>query len=136
MVIMKVLSNRARYGRDKGHADANELDAALQPWQFSMYNKNDPNWKRTVKAGQGDSQTKNAIKAYILYQNTQIADASTMNRVYHYHTNYVNPNWKDLSKRVVPVLNGQRIKTTGTHHLFFKDIAWSFANNNWSGKKK
>jgi hypothetical protein len=56
VMVMKVMSNRARYGREeeKGgpYPDAAPLDSALQSWQFSMYNKGDHNWISALFSGQ------------------------------------------------------------------------------------
>lgn len=134
VMVMKVVSNRADYARKKGFAEANELDAALQKAQFSMYNKNDPSWQRAIKSGHGHPHTINSIKSYILYHNTKIENAREVEKVYHYHTNYVSPDWKDTSKIVKPVLNGKKLKQRGTRHHFFKNIPWSFRHNSWSGK--
>lgn len=135
VMVMKVVSNRAAYAREKGFAEANELDSALQKAQFSMYNKNDPSWQRAIKSGHGHPHTINSIKSYILYHNTNIENAREVEKVYHYHTNYVSPDWKETSKIVKPVLNGKNLKQSGTRHLFFKNIPWSFRHNSWSGKK-
>ncbi len=135
VMVMKVVSNRADYARKKGFAEANELDSALQKAQFSMYNKNDPSWQRAIKSGHGHPHTINSIKSYILYHNTKIENAREVEKVYHYHTNYVSPDWKDTSKIVKPVLNGKKLKQSGTRHHFFRNIPWSFRHNSWSGKK-
>ncbi|MFT6070110.1 MAG: hypothetical protein ACJAT2_002574 [Bacteriovoracaceae bacterium] len=135
VMVMKVVSNRADYARSKGFAEANELDSALQKAQFSMYNKNDPSWQRAIKSGHGHPHTINSIKSYILYHNTKIENPREVGKVYHYHTNYVSPDWKDTSKIVKPVLNGKNLKQRGTRHHFFKNIPWSFRHNSWSGKK-
>lgn len=134
VMVMRVLSNRARYARDKGFEDANELDAALQSWQFSMYNKNDPNWGRAIEANSSNPHTINAIKAYILNQNTQISNEAAVSKIYHYHTDYVTPDWKVNSKIVKPELNGTKLKQSGRRHIFYKSIPWSFKHNKWSNK--
>ena len=126
VMIMKVLNNRARYAQERGHEGANELDAALQPWQFSMYNSNDPNW-RTALLGtnSNNNDITKSIQSYLLYRNTSFGDGSTANTIYHYHTPGVNPNWSDPNKRVYPAPNGE----TPSTHRFFSGVAWSFANN-------
>tara|TARA_R110002072_G_scaffold64203_4_gene159622 strand:+ start:67033 stop:68493 length:1461 start_codon:yes stop_codon:yes gene_type:complete len=134
VMIMKVLSNRKDYAQSRGYHEANELDAALQSWQFSMYNRNDPNWKRAVRSNSSNPQTRNAIKAYLLYQNTDYGNSDRIDEIYHYHTNYVSPAWKENSKIVKPQLNGRGLKQSGTRHIFYRNIPWSFRNNKWSGK--
>lgn len=134
VMVMKVLQNRKEYAQKKGFRDANELDAALQSWQFSMYNKNDPNWKRAIRANNSNPHTVNSIKSYILFQNTKFTGSSKIDEIYHYHTNYVKPDWRQSSKIVKPVLNGRSLKQSGTRHIFYRNIPWSFRHNNWSGK--
>lgn len=137
VMIMKVLNNRARYAQENGYecsADnhnnnkkcPNELDAALQPWQFSMYNANDPNW-RTALLGtnSNNNDIAKSVESYLMYRNTSFGDGSTANSIYHYHTPGVNPNWSDPNKRVHPTPNGESPST----HKFFSGVAWSFANN-------
>jgi hypothetical protein len=134
IMVMKVLSNRKDFALDKGYRDANELDAALQPWQFSMYNKGAHHWSSVIRQTNSSPQTINAIRSYIQFQNTDFPGDSEINRIHHYHTNYVNPDWRDDSKIVKVKLNGQDLKKSGTRHIFYRDIAWSCRNNNWSGK--
>lgn len=130
VMIMKVLNNRKEYAVNKGYEQANELDAALQPWQFSMWNKNDPNWKRALKANEDNPHTVNSIKSYIQYQNSDYKSNTKVNKIYHYHTEYVAPDWSS-GKKANPVnINGKNLKQKGRRHLFYSNIAWSFKYNN------
>jgi hypothetical protein len=128
VMIMKVLNNRARYAQEHGSSGANELDAALQYKQFSMYNEGDPNWQAAL-LGRHSSQADitKSIQSYLLYRNTSFGDGSTANSIYHYHTPGVNPDWSDPNKRVHPAPNGE----TPSTHKFFSGVAWEFSQNNF-----
>lgn len=134
VAIMKVLENRKNYAQERGFPTANELDAALQPWQFSMYNAGAHHWSSGLNQTNSEPQTINAIRSYILFQNTHYAEENTINQVYHYHTNYVSPDWRDDNKIVRPEINGTTLRQRGTRHIFYRNIAWSFRHNNWSDK--
>lgn len=125
--VMKVLDNRKKYARKKGFSKANILDAALQHKQFSMWNKNDPNWKRAIRASQDNPHTQNSIKAFIKFGQSKF---SNMNKVYHYHTNYVQADWSKNKRPIKAIVNGAVLHgRKGTKHKFFKNIPWSFSYN-------
>jgi hypothetical protein len=129
VMIMKVLNNRKEYAINKGFEHANELDAALQPYQFSMWNKKDPNWKRALRANDDNPHTKNSIKAYIQYQNSDYRSNTKVNKIYHYHTDYVAPDWSRGVRSNPVEINGKSLKQRGKRHLFYSNIAWSFKYN-------
>lgn len=133
IMVMKTIENRARHARERGVENAHELDAALQPWQFSMYNVGE-NWPRSLM--DNSSQTSNAIKAFISYQNTDFSSTPNLDQIFHYHTDYVSPDWREPAKRINPIrINGQQIKNSGSkYHIFYRDIAWAFRHNSWSNK--
>lgn len=132
VMVMKVLNNRARHAKERGFRNVNELDIALQYKQFSMYNDNDPNW-RTTLLGDGLSNVNKAVNSFIIYKNTEFPDEHPVHEIYHYHTRGVNPDWsRGKSEENVPEINGERAKT----HRFFRNIAWSFSHNNFSGKSR
>ncbi len=129
VMVMKILNNRKNYAINKGFDQANELDSALQHKQFSMWNKKDPNWKRALRASEGNPQTENSIKAYIQYQNSSYSSNTEVNKIYHYHTNYVSADWS-AGKTHNPVkVNGKLLKQKGTRHKFFAKVPWSFKYN-------
>ena len=66
--VMKVLENRRVDANRRGLSKFNELDAALQPWQFSMYNENDVNWRKALDASPHSGAMQDSIKAFINFQ--------------------------------------------------------------------
>lgn len=143
--IMKILDNRKAYATKRGYSQANVLDVALQPWQFSFYNREKKPereaWRRVILKANPDEhpQIDDAIDAYISYQAGSSFDpAEEAEQIYHYHTNYVSPSWSiGKSKNEVKFkingkeLDGRVVRRGGSvqKHRFFKNIAWSFRNN-------
>jgi len=132
VAIMMVLDNRKEYARQKGFLNANALDAALQPSQFSMYNRGAHHWSDALNRSTEDRQTQHALDAFITFKNTHFSD--TQKRIFHYHTNAVRPPWKAANKLVLLNINGVELKKTGKRHIFYRDIGWSFGHNSWSKK--
>lgn len=132
VAIMMILENRKDYAKSKGFSNANVLDAALQPSQFSMYNRGAHHWSDALNRENSDNQTQHALDAFIKLKNTTLTP--TLRRVYHYHTNSVHPDWKTPSKVVPITLNGVSLRKSGKRHIFYRDIGWSFRNNPWSNK--
>ena len=134
VAIMMVLKNRKEDALDKGFTGANMLDAALQSLQFSMYNRGAHHWSDALNRPNSDSQTQHAFDAFIKFKNLKLPASSPMKDVFHYHTDKVSPGWKSPSKILKMVLDGVRLKQTGSRHIFYKDISWSFKHNPWSNK--
>lgn len=134
VAIMMVLKNRKEDALEKGFTGANMLDTALQSLQFSMYNRGAHHWSDALNRPNSDSQTQHAFDAFIKFKNLKISASSPMNDVFHYHTDKVSPDWKSPSKILQMVLDGVRLKQTGSRHIFYKDIGWSFKHNPWSNK--
>jgi spore germination cell wall hydrolase CwlJ-like protein len=100
VLVAQVIENRV--------ADARWPDtyigAITQPWQFSAFNKNDPN---TTKFPEEDDPTwADAVAAadYVLTAPSPITDAN------HYHTRGVRPTWAQ----------GQTPLVTEGQHLFYQ----------------
>lgn len=123
MSIMKVLENRAHFAREKSGDEYNELDAALAEWQFSMYNKAEPGWRRLLDPGKNiDSGSIDmALNAMIKLEST---DTRKYDNVYMYHADYVTPRDWDFNLLSEPFAmnfgDGQVTKTEGTRHLFYR----------------
>jgi uncharacterized protein YraI len=134
-IVMKVIDNRLDYARARSRSrNANALDVALQPWQFSMYNADINLWRTNLQSGPNSRHRANAIRAYMGYQEARFTPPEQVDRVYHYHANYVSPNWRNNNRIVRPLVNGTGLRQSGTRHIFYRDIAWSFRHNDWSGK--
>lgn len=132
-IVMKVIENRTREANRRNRGGVNELDIVLQDRQFSMYNRGEHLWSSGLKRSTGDSQRRNAIASYIRHQNISY-DNPDIDRVYHYHANYVSPGWRVTRNIVRPTVNGVGLRSQGTRHIFYRDIRWGFQHNPWSGK--
>ena len=141
--VMKVVDNRMTSSQNDNKT-FNELDVVLDPFQFSMYNRNENVWRRALDPGRGQSLNK-AVQAYIEYEAADFEPKPEVNRVYHYHANYVRPNWASNSRAVRLSVNGgltrpapyghNEYTRTGrsriaksyrrVRHIFYHDLAWS-----------
>jgi uncharacterized protein YraI len=133
-IVMKVVDNRLNHAQSRGRRNVNALDVALQPWQFSMYNHDINLWRTQLRSGANVRHRANAIRAFIGYQNASFRPPGEVDRLYHYHANYVSPNWRVNSRISRPTVNGRGLRQSGTRHIFYRDIAWSFRHNEWSAK--
>lgn len=128
MAIMKVIDNRMNAANNYRRATRkpfNQLDVVLDRSQFSMYNSSDPNWRRCLDIDRRENFTV-AIQSFIKYQKGDLEPKPEVDRVYHYHTNYVSPAWKVSDKRVAVTADGKEVRgTTRVKHYFYRDIAWS-----------
>jgi N-acetylmuramoyl-L-alanine amidase len=90
-LVAQTIKNRVEDRRWPG----SYRDVILQPWQFSSFNKNDPNvsyfptntsksWKDCVEA------------AYDVFEAKEVFTTAN-----HYHTRAVSPKWSDASKIVI-----------------------------------
>lgn len=116
------------------------LDIAIQPYQYSMYNTNDPNWVRFLVEADKTGDNKNAldrgIRAYTDFNDPRFKIEMSSSRgkaVTHYYTKNIKkiPNWSDLTREEKlkvhlppPPKNG--VIAEPKSHLFFSDIAWSY----------
>lgn len=128
VAVMKVVENRmnaSNNNRRSTRKPFNELDVILDPWQFSMYNTKDPGWRRSLDI---DYRTNfsNAVHSYIKFVSSDIEPKPEVDRIYHYHANYVRPNWRSSRKKVTIEVDGKKVLGgTKTKHYFYRDIAWS-----------
>lgn len=142
--VMKVVENRKNdANRRAGSEKYNELDIVLQPLQFSMYNSNDNGWKRSLDSGVSENFN-NPIDAFIGFENATFAPKPQVDQVYHYHTNYVNPDWTRSNKAMRITADGRTTRAApagyneGTssgraqimksysrvRHIFFHNLPW------------
>lgn len=141
--VMKVVENRMRNSNERS-GDFNELDVVLDPMQFSMYNRNETVWRRVLDPGRSESLAK-AVQSYIEYETADFEPKPEIDQVYHYHANYVRPDWASSSKELRPRVNGDLTRPAPSgynerspagrrqiaksyrrvRHIFYRDIAWS-----------
>lgn len=138
-LIYKTMANRIKYAQAKGCKTANALDIALQYKQFSMWNKKDPNWKKTVSVKSEERSEKRhqdrMIDVFIKYKNEKYKfdPKNIMDKIYHYRTKRIKnvPAWGETwrAQKYVKV-NGKNFGRANTKaknaHYFFKSVAWSF----------
>lgn len=85
-------------------------EICLFPWQFSAWNKDDPNRARMLAVTEADPKFAEAKRIARLVVTGQLPDIT--GGADHYHTTAVRPSWKDASKKTTQI---------GTH--VFYDIA-------------
>ncbi len=122
--IMKVVENRAGKCRTPSKT-CDPLAIVMQYKQFSFFNSDRLGGTRTIKATSSDSHMRNAIDAYLRFQNSTFGEG--WNNVFHYHATYVAPNW---APKMNPLnfergtVNGLELKSHGTHHIFLRSRGW------------
>lgn len=127
VAVMKVVRNRRDYARKYGHETATDLDAALQPWQFSMYNNNDHNWKTALSCSSKCKYTRTSVEAFIKFKNSSYKPPSDIDNVYHYHREYVTTaTWSHGRRPMNIQINDVKVSAKRKRHNFYKDVAWSF----------
>ncbi|MFG1499295.1 hypothetical protein ABMA70_03735 [Halobacteriovorax sp. XZX-3] len=102
MMIMKVIDNRVRNSNEDASRAGKEgsttaLDIALDPWQFSMYNHNEDNWRQMMLPGR-NQEFDTAIDAYMKFGTANFKPKPDVDHVYHYHANWMLPTndaWGD-----------------------------------------
>lgn len=103
--VAHVLLNRARIKNQS-------LDeVCLKPWQFSCWNKNDPNREKLEKLEIETNQI--ALQCAAALSEAEQEDDFTKGAT-HYHTNNIEPKW---AKGKTPCFIHK-------NHRFYNDIAW------------
>ncbi len=107
-MIMHVVMNRVKRG---GWWGATVSDVVKKPYQFSTWNKNDPNYQKMLSVDLNDTQFKTAVQLAQSVYSGELTDKT--GGATHYHSNAVNPSWADSSK----------ITAVYGNHIFYKGIA-------------
>jgi N-acetylmuramoyl-L-alanine amidase len=76
-------------------------DICLFPWQFSAWNKGDPNRDRMLKVTEADPKFAEAKRIARMVVSGQLADIT--GGADHYHTTAVKPSWKDANKKTAQI---------------------------------
>lgn len=148
-LIFKTIANRIEYAKDEGCKKVNALDIALQRFQFSMWNKNDPNWSKAVSVKNEESseikQQDRIINVFINFKNNKykFTPKEIANKIYHYRTKSMPtaPSWGETTdaEKIVKV-NGSNLGASNTKagnaHYFFKSVPWSFKYHPLRSKAK
>ena len=92
--VANVIMNRVKKG---GWYGATVQDVVLKPYQFSVWNKGDPNREKALEVTTADSQFWTAKKLASLAYNGQLDDIT--GGAVNYHAKYVSPSWaKSMTK--------------------------------------
>ena len=149
MSIMKVLDNRAEYARNNGAENANSLDAALQSYQFSAFNRvrgapQNEHWRSLmIRANINDHpHIDNALNAYAQYSEASFTPENVSDDIYHYYSTILDPPravgrapaWRDSSREVDLRINdveldGYTSRGKEIRHRFYRNIPWTFRHN-------
>jgi len=110
--VGSVIMNRVKEAKAKG-ANASPGSVSLAPWQFSAWNKNDPNRSRMLGVDKSNKQFSEAVNLAEKIVDGEIPDIT--NGSTFYHTTAISPKWA----------KGERpIKKIGSH-VFYTGIAAS-----------
>lgn len=142
MFVMKVLQNRKRMALEQGAKKPfNVLDVALDPWQFSTYNKGDPNWKKAIDPYK-NTNFSGVVEAF--RRMTDPAESSwepkdQMNNVAHYRRDYLKDPWpasRGRRVRVYPSVNGVDLRSdSSTSHGAKGGRGYNYIYTNIDGPK-
>lgn len=127
MMVMKVIENRVRHARERQGKNPDEMDIALQPYQFSMYNADDPNWRKMfdspVAGNQGFSD---AVDAFIGLSNSAFSPQGVADNIYHYHTPSLQGrvDWSRGRRSAPMSVNGEQASA----HLWYANVPWSYVS--------
>ncbi len=140
MFVMKVLQNRKRMAIEQGAKEPyNVLDVALDPWQFSTFNKGTPKcsyskWVSTNGSGRGcqgfdwrnsmdpalNMDYSGIVEAYRRMTNpdeSKWEPEDQMDNVSHYRRNYLSEPWpssKGTRVQVHPKVNGTALRSSSS----------------------
>jgi hypothetical protein len=107
----------------------NLLDIALDDQQFSMYNAGSGgNWTTTI--GRKGTDFSKEIANFLKYDQMGEVSisggdgrANSIDRIYHYHTKTVSPDWENDSQKLTvsaQTKDGDSLGSTGAHVFYFQ----------------
>lgn len=96
--VANVIMNRVKKG---GWYGATVQDVVLKPYQFSVWNKDDPNREKALAVTTADPQFWTAKKLASLAYNGQLDDIT--GGAVNYHANYVKPAWAESMTRTATI---------------------------------
>ena len=110
--VASVIMNRVSFSKRRGRYwwGNNVTDVCRAPWQFSCWNKNDPNYQKLIKVGSED------VNFCMCQRIAERAVSGTLedktNGATHYHTRNCHPAWA----------RGKKPSAEIGAHLFYNDI--------------
>lgn len=144
--VIRVMDNRAsvnfrknsRTLRDIGVSESADplLTNILADWQFSAWNERDNSLLRMINFNPDSADINTKRKMMLAFESQRLMSAGGVqflgrmndSRMYHYHANYVNPNWDRASARVAAAsvrVNDETIdlnRQRGARHIFYVGI--------------
>lgn len=111
--VAYVIKNRVRQKKRTYH------QVILQPFQFSAFNKNDPNYEKLKDPEAFDPAQWEKCLEVARYVHSCKDDRNTIGAATHYHTAAVSPDWAE---------GGTVVRQIGAH-IFYEDVAYSVPDN-------
>lgn len=106
--VANVIMNRVKYAKWWGH---DIIDVCLKPYQFSCWNKNDPNLPKLEAVTDADPLFGQCLKIAMEAANGELKDVTDGATSYY-----------DKRMRIAPVWAAKMVKTVDIgHHAFFKE---------------
>lgn len=160
LIVLQTFENR-KNGAQKKCKNANLLDVVLQSWQFSMWNNNDPNWKKAISLKEEEKappahaaesfQLKRMAGLYKKFKNNDFkiaaSDKKKVEKISHYRTRAMDrnpssvPSWGTAQDSISTIrvnqmnLGSQNRNNSNVDHYFFEDVAWKFKFHPYRPKK-
>lgn len=110
LAVACVIFNRARNPAWWGH---DVYSVCHKPWQFSCWNKNDPNRERILRATLEDDTLRLCAEAVLEAYDVAGGERCPVRGATHYYADYIDPPRWAIGKRPAVVIG---------RHLFFKDV--------------
>lgn len=110
-VVASVILNRVQVAQDKGgqYWWGNDIISVCQkPYQFSCWNRSDPNYRRLLEVTDSNIHFATAIRIARRAVVGTLADSTQ--RATHYHADYIAPSWA----------RGQTPTLTLGRHIFYR----------------
>lgn len=113
MAVGAVVMNRVRFAQERGRYwwGNTVVEVCLRPWQFSCWNKNDPNLKEIQSVTLKNRRFRLCVDIAKQAMAAQVQDPTA--GATHYHRIGLTPPWTRNATQTAEI--GQ--------HLFYKDIA-------------
>ena len=111
--VAHVILNRVKVAQEKGGRywwGNNIIQVCQKPYQFSCWNRSDPNFQKLQAVGEGDLYFKTALRIArraIIGALDDITGGAT-----HYHADYVSPYWA----------RGKKPSFQTGRHIFYKMV--------------
>ena len=108
--VANVILNRVRVAEDRGKYwwGNNVIQVCQKPYQFSCWNRSDPNFKKLQAVDESDLYFATAVRVARRAMIGRLDDLT--NGATHYHANSVSPYWAKNEKPTATI----------GHHIFYR----------------